>query len=581
MILSPCNSPQYVRTAAFKLLSFLSPLLALAILLPGCSPSVMPPDSETAHGPQVQAENGIPTISMDSGFHPDPFIYNLRAGGSTEGDTFGFRGYFPASPSAVLEFSPDKYPLTIILRSESDNVMMLRTPSGQTLFNDDFEGLDAGFTLYDPEEGRYEIFAGLLSDPLPVPAELEITEIYAPDRPAPVVTPNLDAEPLAGSTSLSAGFSPDPFTQEITLRGDSSFGNDYNGFFTAEPTFRLNYEAGDMPLTILNESDDADTVILVYTPGGLWEYNDDFENLNAGISLDSPASGEYLIWMGTYGETSSPARLRVSENYVPQAERLPDTTLEPEYETLSLSSGFEPDPVRREAFLMGGMEYANYNGFFSEAPSFILDYEAGDAPLTLIADSDGDSVMLVYGPGGEWQYNDDFDGLNAGLYFRNPESGRYLIWMGSYSDEGVEASLEVSESFTPPSERRPDISAAPMETIDFSPGQNTLIQREIALSTNTELSGIGSGYVSENPHFAVNMADGTAQVRISASASLDTTLLVYTPSGEWLFNDDFDGLDPAIILEDAEAGRYLVWVGSFYGTSGTDDMNNQVRLQIE
>lgn len=553
--------------------------LLLLMLFQACTPS--PVIEEEPAEPQVGEENGLATISLQSGFQPDPFIYELRAGGPVEASDQGFSGYIPASPSAVLEFSPDKFPLTIILRSNSDTVMMLRTPGGQTLFNDDFEELNAGFTLYEPESGQYEIYAGLLNDSLPVAAELEITEIYAPNRPAPVASPGLDEEPLAGRLSLEAGFSPEPFTQETMLEGTLGFGDAYNGFFTQAPTFSLDYTAGSQPLTLLNESEDTDTVMLVYTPEGQWEYNDDFDGLNAGVRFDNPASGEYLIWMGTYGEISSPGRLLISESYVPQSERMPELGLAPEYDSITLTAGFEPDPLQREAFLFGDQQYAEYSGVFSEAPSFILDYEAGGPPLSIVASGQGDTVMLLHTPGGEWLYSDDFDDLNAGFYFENPESGTYQIWMGSYEDDGIEAMLEISESYTPPSERRPDISAAPGEQLEFVPGQSEPMERSITLNTNIELFDLGSGFVSEQPQFAVQLPESSSGLSITAISELDSTLLVHTPSGEWLFNDDTDGRNPAIELSSTEAGKYLIWVGSFYSLEMAEGMENSVRFRIE
>ena len=557
----------------------------LIVLLPllwfsGCTPSAMPP--ETAPEVIVTDETGQAVITIESGFQPDPFIYELRAGGPVEASDQGLNGYIPQTPSVIMELSPDKYPLTLILRSDSDTVMMIRTPGGRTLFNDDFDNLNAGITLYEPEEGRYEIYAGLLGDSLPVPAELEITEIYAPDRPAPVASPDLDGDPLAGSTRLSASFSPEPFEQAVMLDGTLSFGSEYNGFFTAGPTFRLDYTAGDVPLTLINADDETDTVMLVYSPEGIWQYNDDFDDLNAGIRFDNPASGEYLVWMGTYGEGTSEANLIISESYVPQAERLPDTTLEPEYGAVELAAGFEPDPSSYEVFLYGEMNYANYSGMFGQVPSFALDYEAGgDAPLTLLAPSNNDTVILVYGPDQEWYYNDDFNDLDAGLYFENPASGRYLIWLGAYGEEGIEASLEIHETYIPPSERQPDILAEPMERLEFTPNQATPIERGIALDTYVQLSETGTGYVSEAPQFSVEMADADGPVMISAGSELDTTLLVYTPSGEWLFNDDSEGRNPGLEIETPEPGEYLIWVGSFYSTDTADGTSEGVIFRIE
>ena len=75
----------------------------------------------------------------------------------------------------------------------------------------------------------------------------------------------------------------------------------------------------------------------------------------------------------------------------------------------------------------------------------------------------------------------------------------------------------------------------------------------------------GNGYVVENPDFTLQYDDlgmGRA-LELRVSASCDTVLLVNTASGEWLFNDDTNGSDPAIRIPAAPSGQYDIWVGTF------------------
>ena len=61
----------------------------------------------------------------------------------------------------------------------------------------------------------------------------------------------------------------------------------------------LNYTAGsDYGLSLYAESD-SDTTLIVLAPGG-WQDDDSYGDLNPNIRLDSPQSGDYLIWIGTY-----------------------------------------------------------------------------------------------------------------------------------------------------------------------------------------------------------------------------------------------------------------------------------------
>ena len=82
-------------------------------------------------------------------------------------------------------------------------------------------------------------------------------------------------------------------------------------------------------------------------------------------------------------------------------------------------------------------------GYVSAAPQMVLQYDnqgrSGDGRrlrLTLNDRNNGytcDSVLLVRDPNGQWWFNDDLSGYNAGLRFGNAQSGQYAIWLGTYN----------------------------------------------------------------------------------------------------------------------------------------------------
>ncbi|MBR3371731.1 MAG: hypothetical protein IKG52_13975 [Rhodobacteraceae bacterium] len=77
----------------------------------------------------------------------------------------------------------------------------------------------------------------------------------------------------------------------------------------------------------------------------------------------------------------------------------------------------------------------------------------------------------------------------------------------------------------------------------------------------------GSGYVARQPDFNMfltrNNKDRMIRFKVSGDEGCDTVLLINTPSGSWLFNDDDDGIDPVIRVRSAETGRYDIWAGTF------------------
>lgn len=72
------------------------------------------------------------------------------------------------------------------------------------------------------------------------------------------------------------------------------------------------------------------------------------------------------------------------------------------------------------------------------------------------------------------------------------------------------------------------------------------------------------GMVAEAPDFRVDLeGSGAADLDVRVQSVADTTLVVFTPDGEWLCNDDWNGLNPAVEILSAEPGEYDIWVGTF------------------
>ena len=84
-------------------------------------------------------------------------------------------------------------------------------------------------------------------------------------------------------------------------------------WITDAPDFRLNYTAGNLPLTFYVRSK-ADTTLLINLPDGTTIADDDSDgNLNPVLKLSRPRSGEYDIWVGTITQENAAATLHISE----------------------------------------------------------------------------------------------------------------------------------------------------------------------------------------------------------------------------------------------------------------------------
>lgn len=129
-----------------------------------------------------------------------------------------------------------------------------------------------------------------------------------------------------------------------------------------------------------------------------------------------------------------------------------DVSRRPSFGTLNLNANFMPDPTvvnvtaggTLPAERLGGAQCV---GSIANAPDVRLNYRAGQGlPLYLSVVANADTVLVVNLPNGQWACNDDFEGVNPGLIFRNPQSGQYDIWIGHY-DRGrsIPAQLRISE----------------------------------------------------------------------------------------------------------------------------------------
>ncbi|MDZ4691937.1 peptidase S1 [Terricaulis sp.] len=129
-----------------------------------------------------------------------------------------------------------------------------------------------------------------------------------------------------------------------------------------------------------------------------------------------------------------------------------DYNARPNYGTVTLSSGYQPDP-HVVALLAGGNIDASglgagCRGSITSAPDVRLVYSASTIlPLIISADSQSDTTLVINGPDGSWYCDDDGgDGLNPSIRFSSPQTGRYEIWVGTYSSGAAQpARLYISE----------------------------------------------------------------------------------------------------------------------------------------
>jgi hypothetical protein len=128
----------------------------------GVSPSTVRPPADRT--PRFSADPAFGRIALSSDFEPDPRRINVLAGGNDLVDgKLGADcvGHIDADkPDYVLDYRAGRYDLFIYAESAADTAIVLHTPDGSWLCNDDGEnrGLDPTVRVRAPQSGRYAIW---------------------------------------------------------------------------------------------------------------------------------------------------------------------------------------------------------------------------------------------------------------------------------------------------------------------------------------------------------------------------------------------------------------------------------------
>jgi hypothetical protein len=72
-----------------------------------------------------------------------------------------------------------------------------------------------------------------------------------------------------------------------------------------------------------------------------------------------------------------------------------------------------------------------------------------------------------------------------------------------------------------------------------------------------------NGWIAQNPDHNFVASGAFTTLRIMARSESDTTLVIRKPDGTYACNDDSDGLNPLVQIDNAVAGTYNVWIGSY------------------
>lgn len=276
----------------------------------------------------LPTDSTFATVDLASGFILDPYLLRVMGQGDIpaeeiEADCVGF---VAESPNVALNWSGETDALHLFVYSDSDPVLVVETPDGEFLCNDDANEvvLDSLVSISDPAEGTYNIHVGSFSAEEPVLGFLVVTEIdLTEDLDDLDLTPLLDRREHVDETAVL----PDATLDDLALGATAVFGNDEleaeftavtmpaagggdfavhgfdaedrdcQGYVSLVPTYSFELsEATDVALFF---EADHDSALLLVGPDGVLACSDNADdgNLNPLILLSAAAAGQYDVFV--------------------------------------------------------------------------------------------------------------------------------------------------------------------------------------------------------------------------------------------------------------------------------------------
>ncbi len=283
----------------------------------------------------VAASPNFAAVYLEAGFPLDPYLVRVESSGTVDAATVleECSGVIPAVPDVVVNWSGEADQLTFFVYSDTDPTLLIVTPSGNILCNDDYslDTLNPVVSIPSPEAGSYAVFVGAYDPAALAYGWLGVTQMSSEqlDVANADLSPMLDvrarpvaaaavqrsvgelvasADPLFGADTLDAGFGEQGIA--VTGAGTESVvqfalnSAECSGFINLVPSYRFTLSAETSPLSVFFNGD-ADSVLVVRQPDGSFVCNTNAadDNLNPALTLDNAAAGDYAVWVGTANPT--------------------------------------------------------------------------------------------------------------------------------------------------------------------------------------------------------------------------------------------------------------------------------------
>ena len=308
--------------------------------------------------------------------------------------------------------------------------------------------------------------------------------------------------------------------------------------------------AANATLAVEMVSEDVDSYVLVVGPDGrFWEDDDGGGGRNASLEVVLPVAGEYRIAATTY----RPSEHGSYELKVMRDRRASVATAPP-------PAGAQPSHAQRQTGSLGAGDGQLQSGELFDR--YTYDFTAGQSVTLRASSTELDTYLIVRTPSGRQEDNDDVQpgNTNSQIDLHVTESGTHQVMVTSYRPgETGSYVLEVSGAAGGGTIATP--TATPTPAPVSAPAGVT--PRELRGSLAQGDATLSSGELSDR--HALQLSPGRPATLRLRSSAFDPYLIVQTPSGQQIDNDDYTpgDLTAGIDIPSAEAGDYNVIVTSY------------------
>jgi hypothetical protein len=250
-------------------------------------------------------------VTLHPGFTPDPHIVEGRSGGGEAAAARDrrCRGYITGMPDHLVRLEGNFNYLRIMAAAADDVTLVVQTPSGTYLCDDDSEGrnpiVEGRFV-----GGQYLVWVGSYTAGVNSAYRLGFSELrrvrpsslgYATGNVG-VTTVPVGVNSNFGTMALAPGFTPDPAVSRGVSGGAvnaNAIGGACRGFISQTPDHIL-VANGNFPMLRLLVRSNQDTTLVVQDQGGRVWCDDDSGGSSNPLLQSSVPAGTYRIWVGSY-----------------------------------------------------------------------------------------------------------------------------------------------------------------------------------------------------------------------------------------------------------------------------------------